>query len=198
MSSWIKRLGEISISLSNARIVNRRALWQASETLVTFSLLWKSRWGLVAKIKSKQPKLVRRVLARMPLGYKVKTMTYDHGREFKYHERVGTRLVCKSYFCHPRCPTYEGSVKRWIRNVRKLFPKGTTLDGVSPKIVKKTATEINKMPFTGALHGQRPWDFRMKARQPSPIYEEIYFLLNRGCIRRLHRAAQMSLNHRIR
>ena len=133
----------------------------------------KSRWGWVAKMPDKNPKRVRRLLVKMLLGYKVKTMTYDRGMEFKYHAWVNARLGCKSYFCRPRCPTDKGSVERWIRRLREVYPKGSSLENVTQGQVNLVTLEINQTRFTHVLHGKKPWDHRNKVRLPSPRFEQL-------------------------
>ena len=76
----------------------------------------KSRWGWVAKMPDKNPKRVRRLLDKMLLGYKVQTMTYDRGMEFKCHGCVNALLGCKSYSCRPRRPKLKT-----IRTTKRKF-----------------------------------------------------------------------------
>ena len=71
-----KRYGDLEVDL----MAGRRGIGY-----LLVAIERKSRWGWVAKMPDKKPKRVRRLLVKMLLGSKVKTMTYDRGKEFKNH-----------------------------------------------------------------------------------------------------------------
>ena len=63
----------------------------------------RSRLYLALPIEQKTAELATQGITALlkTLSHWVKTITYDNGREFSWHEKVSKALECKGFFAHP-------------------------------------------------------------------------------------------------
>ncbi|SMN16428.1 Mobile element protein [uncultured Candidatus Thioglobus sp.] len=63
----------------------------------------KSRLYLVLPITNKTAQTANDAITKLltPLKHWVKTLTFDNGREFSWHEKLADRLECGTYFAKP-------------------------------------------------------------------------------------------------
>ena len=88
-------------------------------------------------------------------GDVIKSVTADNGPEFTTLSQV-LESVAPVYFTHPYTSSERGTNEAHNRMVRRDFPKGESLDVVSPADVAKTADKLNNMP-------RRQLDYRSPA-----------------------------------
>ncbi|WP_367296630.1 IS30 family transposase [Levilactobacillus yonginensis] len=75
----------------------------------------------------------------------IQSVTADNGPEFATLSQV-MASVAPVYFTHPYTSSERGTNEVHNRMVRRDFPKGESLDAVSPADVAKTADKLNNMP----------------------------------------------------
>lgn len=75
----------------------------------------------------------------------IKTITADNGSEFAELESV-LNGVATVYYAHPYRSSERGTNEVHNKMVRRDFPKGQSLDTVSPAAVAKVEAKINQLP----------------------------------------------------
>ena len=73
----------------------------------------------------------------------VKTLTFDNGKEFAQHQKIGQLLNAKTYFTRPYTSQDKGTVENRIGLIRRFLPKKTDLNLISKKRIKEIETLIN-------------------------------------------------------
>lgn len=76
-----------------------------------------------------------------------KTITYDNGIEFCFHESVNKSLNTKSYFCTPYSAWEKGTVENINGLIRRFFPKKTDFDFISDAELQYVEDWINNRPM---------------------------------------------------
>ncbi|MEI7473731.1 MAG: IS30 family transposase [bacterium] len=76
-----------------------------------------------------------------------KTITYDNGCEFCWHEKVNENLKVKSFFCKPYHAWEKGTIENLNTLIRRFFPKGTDFDKISDEQVQYVEDWINNRPM---------------------------------------------------
>jgi len=77
----------------------------------------------------------------------LKTMTYDNGSEFCWHDKVNEELNMKSFFCHPYSSWEKGTVENINGLIRRFFPKGTDFDKITDEEIQFVEDRINNRPM---------------------------------------------------
>jgi IS30 family transposase len=77
----------------------------------------------------------------------LKTMTYDNGCEFCWHEKVNEKLKTKSFFCKPYHAWEKGTVENINGIIRRFFPKKTDFDKVTDEQIQYVEDWINNRPM---------------------------------------------------
>ena len=77
----------------------------------------------------------------------LKTMTYDNGTEFCYHEKVNEEMKMQSYFCKPYHAWEKGTVENINGLIRRFFPKGTNFDNITDEQIQYVENWINNRPM---------------------------------------------------
>ena len=75
----------------------------------------------------------------------IKTVTADNGSEFAELESV-LDGVATVYYAHPYRSSERGTNEAHNRMIRRDFPKGESLDAVSPSAVAETEHRLNHLP----------------------------------------------------
>ena len=77
----------------------------------------------------------------------VKTLTFDNGKEFAQHQKIGELLNAKTYFTRPYTSQDKGTVENRIGVIRRFFPKKTDLRKVTDKRIKEVERLLNYRPI---------------------------------------------------
>jgi len=77
----------------------------------------------------------------------VKTLTFDNGKEFAQHQKIGNLLNTKTYFTRPYTSQDKGTVENRIGVIRRFFPKKTDLRKVSDERIKEVERLLNYRPI---------------------------------------------------
>jgi IS30 family transposase len=81
-----------------------------------------------------------------PLKHWVKTLTFDNGREFSWHEKLAENLDCNTYFTKPYHSWERGLNENHNGLLRQFFPKRMALDNVSEKEAFRATDLMNNRP----------------------------------------------------
>jgi len=76
-----------------------------------------------------------------------KSVTCDNGSENAAHVSLTRRTGTAVFFCHPYHSWEKGTVERRFRTVRKMLPKGESLDNISPTRVQEIEDWLNNTPM---------------------------------------------------
>ena len=77
----------------------------------------------------------------------IKTLTFDNGKEFAKHQKIGELLNAKTYFTRPYTSQDKGTVENRIGVIRRFFPKKTDLRIISSKRIKEVERLLNYRPI---------------------------------------------------
>jgi len=77
----------------------------------------------------------------------VKTLTFDNGKEFAQHRKIGQLLKTKTYFTRPYTSQDKGTAENRIGVIRRYFPKKTDLRKVSETRIKEVERLLNYRPI---------------------------------------------------
>ena len=108
----------------------------------------KTRYALIALAPDKTAEAVKVAIieALTPLAAKVKTLTYDNGKEFALHEKIAEKLQAKSYFAHPYHSWERGLNENTNGLIRQYALKGSSFDDMTPADVKAIMNKLNNRP----------------------------------------------------
>ena len=84
-----------------------------------------------------------------PLKDVVHTITADNGKEFAYHEKIGSALSADVYFAHPYSSWERGLNENTNGLLRQYFPKDTDLQEVTQQAVRRAVRKLNSRPRKG-------------------------------------------------
>ena len=109
----------------------------------------KSRYTVIAKMKGKSAKSMNlatmRAFRRIPAD-KLKTMTFDNGKEFAGFKELEKLLSMRSYFANAYHSWERGTNENTNGLLRQFFPKGTDFDQVSQWLLDKVEKLLNNRP----------------------------------------------------
>ena len=108
----------------------------------------RSKYTLIGHVKQKIAADVTTEIMRLLTPYKkrVKTITYDNGREFSAHELINEGLNCQSYFAKPYHSWERGLNENTNGLIRQYFPKGMDLREVSREEMAFAMMRLNHRP----------------------------------------------------
>jgi IS30 family transposase len=106
----------------------------------------KTRKRIVIKLENKTQGAVVSALKRLRKKYKFKTITADNGSEFLDFKSIEKWLKCKVYYAHPYASWERGTNENQNRMIRRFYPKGMDLSGVSQEEIDKMTEWINNYP----------------------------------------------------
>jgi transposase, IS30 family len=155
---WRGRIpGRVDIDKRPAHVERRKQLghWEADLVsgkhhrgfLVTL-VERKSRYTLIGHVERKQSDAVTTEIVRLlrPHADRVRTLTFDNGREFTGHLQLAQRLKCKTYFAKPYHSWERGTNENTNGLIRQYFPKTMGLRQVSGQEREHVMRRLNNRP----------------------------------------------------
>jgi len=109
----------------------------------------KSRYVLLIPSKDRTARRVRLKLQKLlqPLPPEQRrSVTFDNGREFAEHNLLAARVQMPVFFAQPYSPWQRGTCENTNGLLRQFFPKGTSLENISPRRVAHVARLLNHRP----------------------------------------------------
>ena len=108
----------------------------------------KTRFSVITLSPNKTAEAVKSALlkALSPLAGRVKTLTYDNGKEFGLHEDIAKGLDAKGYFAHPYHSWERGLNENTNGLIRQYVPKGTSMDSLTRDEVNSIMDKLNNRP----------------------------------------------------
>jgi IS30 family transposase len=76
----------------------------------------------------------------------IKSITFDNGLEFYYHENLKELFECDTFFADPYSPWQRGSNENANRILRRFFPKKMNFSNLTQEDVDKAVHKINSIP----------------------------------------------------
>lgn len=135
-----KRIGDIEVDLMMGKDHKSALLVMTDRaTLVTF----------LEKLEGKEAEQVYRKMKYRLTQFDaawIKTLTFDNGKEFAYHQKIAKVLNVKTYFTRPYTSQDKGTVENRIGVIRRFFPKKTDLRKVSDNRIKEVEKLLNSRP----------------------------------------------------
>lgn len=116
-----------------------------------------SRLTLIAKTNTKKASIVSKAIIKLlkPYQEQLKTITYDNGKEFAYHDEVAKELSVSSYFTHPYSSWERGLNENHNGLIRQYLPKKEPFNDVSDEKIQWIEKRLNNRPKK-VLHFQTP------------------------------------------
>jgi IS30 family transposase len=120
---------------------------------------------LVRRVKNKTKQEVGKAVISLlrPFKKHCKTITFDNGGEFAGHAKMAKKLGCKVYFARPYCSWQRGLNENSNGLLRRYFPKGTAIAGLSAQEIELAVYLINLRPRK-ALNYLNPIEYFFKKR----------------------------------
>jgi IS30 family transposase len=81
----------------------------------------------------------------------------DRGHEFQNHREIEGDGRSRVFYCEPGRADQKGSIENCHRMLRRIVPKGTSLDGLTRADAALLTSHVNSMPRP-ALAGASPFD----------------------------------------
>ena len=105
----------------------------------------KSDYAVKSKVHRKTADQVRAAIVKwlQPLAWRVKTITYDNGKEFAEHKFIDTILGSTAYFADPFASWLRGSNENYNGLVRQHIPKKRRLSNVTYEGLKMIEERLN-------------------------------------------------------
>ena len=108
----------------------------------------KSGYAVLKKVTKKTSELVSSAIIKglKPISGKVKTITFDNGREFSDHAKIDKALESVSYFADPFSSWQRGSNENLNGLVRQYIPKNRPLSTVTHDELAMIQDRLNNRP----------------------------------------------------
>jgi IS30 family transposase len=81
----------------------------------------------------------------------------DRGHEFQDYKGIEKDGRTRLYYCEPGRADQKGSIENCHRQLRRIVPKGTSLDWLTKRDAALLASHVNSMP-RASLRGASPFD----------------------------------------
>ncbi len=81
-----------------------------------------------------------------PIVNLVKTITFDNGKEFAFHEEIARDINCDTYFAKPYHSWERGQNENANGLLRQYFPKSMELIDVTKEQVFDAVDKLNSRP----------------------------------------------------
>ena len=108
----------------------------------------KSGYAVIAKVENKTADLVSAAIVNRlkPFGKKVKTLTFDNGKEFCGHGKIDEALGSTSYFARPFASWERGSNENFNGLLRQYVPKKRSMESITDEEIKMIENRLNNRP----------------------------------------------------
>ncbi|MDH4449487.1 MAG: IS30 family transposase [Rhodoferax sp.] len=108
----------------------------------------KSGYAVIAKVSNKTADLVGDAIiqALKPLQARVKTLTYDNGKEFCGHAKIDDALGSTSYFARPFASWERGSNENFNGLLRQYVPKKRKMENITDEEIRMIENRLNNRP----------------------------------------------------
>ena len=108
----------------------------------------KSGFGVIVKVAHKTSDLVSRAIVErlQPFANRVKTLTYDNGKEFAAHIQIDQALNSTGYFARPFASWERGSNENFNGLLRQYVPKKRSMNTVDEEEITMIQNRLNNRP----------------------------------------------------
>ena len=108
----------------------------------------KSGYAVMAKVSNKTADLVSDAIIRAltPFEARVKTLTYDNGKEFCGHALIDEALKSTGYFARPFASWERGSNENFNGLLRQYVPKKRPMKNINDEEIKMIENRLNNRP----------------------------------------------------
>ena len=108
----------------------------------------KSGYAVMAKVTNKTSALVSSAIVDklQPLAARVKTLTFDNGKEFAGHAYIDEQLQSTAYFARPFASWERGSNENLNGLLRQYVPKKRAMSTVSDEEIRMIRNRLNNRP----------------------------------------------------
>ena len=108
----------------------------------------KSGFAKIMKVSRKSADLVSQAMIQLlePFKAKVKTITFDNGKEFAFHQQIDAALQSISYFADPYSSWQRGSNENFNGLLRQYVPKKTDFSMISDNEIQRFENLLNHRP----------------------------------------------------
>ena len=108
----------------------------------------KSGYAVIAKVSNKTADLVGAAIikALKPYQARVKTLTYDDGKEFCGHAKIDQALGSTGYFARPFASWERGSNENFNGLLRQYVPKKRHMASITDEEIKMIENRLNNRP----------------------------------------------------
>ena len=108
----------------------------------------KSGFGVIVKVAHKTSELVSKAIMEglQPFAGRVKTLTYDNGKEFASHIQIDQTLKSTGYFARPFASWERGSNENFNGLLRQYVPKKRSMNTVDEEEITMIQNRLNNRP----------------------------------------------------
>ena len=108
----------------------------------------KSGYAVMAKVEKKTSELVSSAIVDklQPLAARVKTLTFDNGKEFAGHAHIDQQLQSSAYFARPFASWERGSNENLNGLLRQYVPKKRAMSTVSDEEIRMIQNRLINRP----------------------------------------------------
>ena len=108
----------------------------------------KSGYAVIAKVSNKTSDLVGAAIIRVlkPFQARVKTLTYDNGKEFCGHAEIDQALGSTGYFARPFASWERGSNENFNGLLRQYVPKKRPMADITDEEIRMIENRLNNRP----------------------------------------------------
>ena len=108
----------------------------------------KSGYAVMAKVEKKTSELVSSAIVDklQPMAARVKTLTFDNGKEFAGHAHIDQQLQSTAYFARPFASWERGSNENLNGLLRQYVPKKRAMSAVSDEEIRMIQNRLNNRP----------------------------------------------------
>jgi len=108
----------------------------------------KSGYAVMAKVEKKTSELVSSAIVDklQPMAARVKTLTFDNGKEFAGHAHIDQQLQSTAYFARPFASWERGSNENLNGLLRQYVPKKRAMSTVTDEEIRMIQNRLNNRP----------------------------------------------------
>ena len=108
----------------------------------------RSGYAVIAKVSNKISDLVGAAIikALRPFEARVKTLTYDNGKEFCSHAEIDQALGSTGYFARPFASWERGTKENFNGLLRQYVPKNRAMADITDEEIRMIENRLNSRP----------------------------------------------------